>query len=77
MDTGDAKSEKDFLRDVSASTNINSENYPDGIYVYWQDGFYVAVNYSSESYTMQLSGNARILIGEAELKPAAVLVWSE
>lgn len=36
----------------------------DGIYVYWRDGFYVTVNYSSEVYKMNISETGKILIGE-------------
>jgi hypothetical protein len=43
----------------------------------WRDGFYVAVNYSSDNYTMNIPGTAQILIGEKTLKPAGVLVWKE
>jgi len=62
---------------VYTGANISTENYPDGIYVYWRDGFYIAVNYSSEEYKMNISETSKILIGEKILKPAGVLVWSE
>ena len=76
-DTDDSKLEKDVLREVYTGANISTENYPDGIYVYWRDGFYIAVNYSSEEYKMNISETSKILIGEKILKPAGVLVWSE
>jgi beta-galactosidase len=77
MDTDDSKLEKDVLRQVFTSANVSAENYPDGIYVYWRDGFYVAVNYSSDNYTMNIPETNKILIGEKILKPGGVLVWSE
>lgn len=77
VDTDDSKLEKDVLRQVFTSVNASTENYPDGIYVYWRDGFYVAVNYSSDNYIMNISETSKILIGERTLKPAGVLVWSE
>lgn len=77
LDTDDSKLEKDVLRQVFTSANASVENYPDGIYVYWRDGFYVAVNYSSDSYTISIPETSKILIGEKVLKPAGVLVWSE
>lgn len=76
-DTDDSKLEKDILRNVFTGANVSTENYPDGIYVYWRGGFYVAVNYSSEEYKMNISETSKILIGEKILKPAGVLVWSE
>jgi len=77
VDTDDSKLEKDILRSVYAASNVSTENYPEGIYVYWRDGFYVAVNYSSEEYIMNVAETSKILIGDKILKPAGVLVWSE
>jgi len=77
VDTDDSKLEKDILRKIFTNANASTENYPDGIYVYWRDGFYVAVNYSSDNYTMNIPEAGKILIGEKILKPAGVLVWSE
>ena len=76
-DTDDSKLEKDILHDIYTNAGANVEDYPQGVYVYWRDGFYVAVNYSSDNYTMNIPGTAKILVGEKILKPAGVLVWSE
>lgn len=77
VDTDDSKLEKNVMRTLFNDANASTENYPDGVYVYWRDGFYVAVNYSSENYTMNIPATGKILIGEKILKPAGVLVWSE
>jgi beta-galactosidase len=77
VDTDDSKLEKDVLKDVYAYTGATTENYPPGIYVYWRDGVYVAVNYSSDNYTMNMAETARIIVGEKILKPGGVLVWNE
>ncbi|AXY74078.1 beta-galactosidase [Paraflavitalea soli] len=77
VDTDDAKLEKDILRAIYTGAGAATEDYPPGVYVYWRDGFYIAVNYSSDNYTMSLPAQARILVGEQVLKPAGVLVWSE
>jgi beta-galactosidase len=77
VDTDDSKLEKDLLRGLYASLGATTEDYPQGIYVYWRDGFYVAVNYSSENFAMNLPASAKILIGDKVLNPAGVLVWSE
>lgn len=77
VDTDDAKLETDVLRSIYTDAGANTESYPPGVYVYWRDGFYVAVNYSSDNYTMNMPGTASILVGEKELKPGGVLVWSE
>ncbi len=76
-DTDDSKLEKDVLRNIYTNTGATTENYPPGVFVYWRDGFYIAVNYSSDNYKINISGTAKILVGEKVLKPAGVLVWSE
>lgn len=77
VDTDDSKLEKDILRNIYQSAGATTEDYPQGIYVYWRDGFNLAVNYSSTNYTMNIPETARILVGDKTLKPAGVLVWSE
>jgi beta-galactosidase len=77
VDTDDSKLEKDILREIYTGAGTTVEDYPPGVYVYWRDGFYVAVNYSSDNYTMNMPETAQILVGEKILKPAGVLVWKE
>lgn len=75
--TDDMKLEKEILKNNYQEAGADVENYPPGIYVYWRDGFYVAVNYSSDRYDMSLPSAAKILVGEKVLEPAGVLVWKE
>jgi beta-galactosidase len=77
VDTDDSRLEKDILRNIYLSAGATTEDYPQGVYVFWRDGFYIAVNYSSDNYTMNIPGSAKIIIGNNVLKPARVLVWSE
>jgi beta-galactosidase len=77
VDTDDSKLEKNLLERVYKDAGVTTEDYPKGIYVYWRDGFYVALNYSSENYSVNLPVAAKVLIGEKILKPAGVLVWTE
>jgi beta-galactosidase len=77
IDTDDSKLEKDILLDIYTKAGATTEDFPEGIYVYWRDGFYVAVNYSSNNYEMNIPATAKILVGEKLLNPAGVLVWSE
>lgn len=77
VDTDDSKLEKDILRNIYVATGATTEDYPQGIYVYWRNGFYVAINYSSDNYKMNLPESAKILVGESTLKPAGVLIWEE
>ncbi|WP_461637040.1 beta-galactosidase [Labilibaculum euxinus] len=75
--TDDSKLEKDILRNTYEGIGAATQNYPEGVYVYWREGFNIAVNYSSDDYIMDIPESAKILIGEKKLKPADVLVWSE
>lgn len=77
VDTDDAKLEKDVLRSIYAGAGATTENYPPGVYVYWRDNFYIAVNYSSDNYTMNIPAAANIIIGEKILQPGGVLVWNK
>jgi len=77
VDTDDSKLEKDILREIYTNAGATTEHYPEGVYVYWRDGFYVAVNYSSDNCIINLPATAKILVGEKIVKPAGVLVWNE
>ena len=77
VDTDSGDLEKDILRSVYANANISTENYPEGVYVQWRDGFWVAVNYSSTDYKLQLPKKHDLLIGDAVVKSGGVTVWKE
>jgi beta-galactosidase len=77
VDTDDSKLEKDILRVIYTNAGATIEDYPQGVFVYWRNGFYIAVNYSSDNFKMNLPETAKILVGDSTLPPAGVLVWSE
>ena len=77
VDTDDSKLEKDLLKQIYTDAGATTEDYPHGVFVYWRDGFYMALNYSSENQSVNLPGTAKVLIGNKTLKPAGVLVWTE
>ncbi|MEO6233310.1 MAG: beta-galactosidase trimerization domain-containing protein, partial [Ferruginibacter sp.] len=77
VDTDDAELEKEILKENYEEAGATTEDYPKGVYVYWRNGFYMAVNYSSTDYAMNIPATAKILVGEKILTPAGVLVWSE
>ncbi|HYE74886.1 MAG TPA: Beta-galactosidase C-terminal domain [Blastocatellia bacterium] len=54
---------------------MKTENYPEGVYVNWRDGFWVGVNYSSRPAEINLPAGTEIILGHKLLKPADVLVW--
>lgn len=77
VSTDDAKLETALLKKVYTKAGATTESYPPGLLVYWRDGFYIGVNYSSDNYPVQLPANATTIIGESVIKPAGVLVWKE
>jgi beta-galactosidase len=77
VDTDDNNLERDVLKKVYEQAGATTENYPEGVYVQWRDGFWVAVNYSSADYKLDIPSKAEILIGTNTLKPAGVTVWKE
>jgi len=76
-DTRGSELEKSLMRDAYVAAGATTDDYPPGVYVYWRDGFYIAVNYSSRDYQVPVPATASVLIGQKILKPAGVLVWSE
>lgn len=75
--TIDGDLEKKILAKTFTDQNIKVSDYPPGIYTYWRNGFWIAVNYSSEKYMMNLPANAKIIIGDKNLPSPGVLVWTE
>jgi beta-galactosidase len=73
--TKEGRLEKEVLRAVYSRAGIGVEDYPEGVYVDWRDGFWVAVNYSSQPVDVSVPKGAEILLGSRPLKPAEVLVW--
>jgi beta-galactosidase len=73
--TQDGRLEKEALREVYQRAGLSVENYPEGVYVDWRDGFWVAVNYASRPAQLSLPRGAEILMGSNPLKPADVLIW--
>ncbi|MDZ7613123.1 MAG: beta-galactosidase [Flavobacteriaceae bacterium] len=77
VDTDDGQLEKDVLEKVYQQANIKTEAYPDGVYVQWRDGFWIAVNYSSEDYKLELPENSKIILGTNIVKPGGVTVYQK
>jgi beta-galactosidase len=73
--TRDGQLEKETLTEIYKRAGIATENYQEGVYVDWRDGFWVAVNYSSRPAQLSLPQGAQVLLGSNPLKPADVLVW--
>jgi len=77
VDTDDVQLERDVIKSVYKNANISTENYPEGVYIDWRDGFWVAVNYSSKNYELLKPNKNKFLIGNQTVKPGGVSVWKE
>lgn len=67
--------EQDLMRGVFQRAGIGVEAYEPQFFVDWRDGFWVATNFTEKTQKLPLRGNAKLLIGKAELEPAGVAVW--
>jgi len=77
VSTDDMQLEREVLRKVYEQAGASTENYPEGIYVQWRDGYWVAVNYTSKDYTLNIPANASILLGDKILKSPGVTIWKD
>ena len=75
VDSKSGDLEKQILSKLYKQQGIAVENYPEGIMVYYRDGYGIAVSYTDKVYEMNLPANAEILIGTKAMKTADVLVW--
>ena len=75
VDTEESILEKELLMDLFTKQGLVIDNFPEGVFVNWRDGFWIAVNYSSEAYEIDLPEDAKVVFGEKQLAPAGVLVW--
>ncbi len=74
-DTDDGALEKEILEKVYKQAGTSVENLDEGVVKLWRHGFWIAMNYSSENHTIDIPSNAKIIIGQKELKPAEVVIW--
>ena len=74
IDSDDKKLEKAILQDIYQNAGISIENYPEGVIIDWRDGFWIGVNYSDKSYSIDAEKDA-FIIGSNYLKPAGTSVW--
>ncbi len=76
VDTDNGALEADALRKLFAEAGVTADRLPYGIVRTWRDGgFNVVLNYTSDPYDYALPAGAKVLVGEATLPPAGVLVY--
>ncbi len=73
--TDDGALEHALVRDVYRRANVSIDDLPPGVFVEWRDGVFVAVNYNTAPYALNLPAGAEVLSGSTPLLPAHALVW--
>jgi beta-galactosidase len=77
VDTDDGLLEKDVLRKIYEQTGAQTFDLPEGVVIEWRDGFWIALNYTSDPQPIPVPDGAQIIVGEKTLQPAGVAVWKE
>ena len=76
-DTDDGKLEKAVMKRLYEEAGVAVEDLPYGVVKEWRDGFYIVLNYTSETQSVDIPENAEVIIGSSSLEPAGVVVWKE
>lgn len=71
----DGEAEEKLLRRFYEQNQTKILDLPDYVFVEWRDGYWVAVNYTSETYTIPTNGTEKWFLGSDELKSGCVSVW--
>jgi len=74
-DTDDGKLEKAVFKKIMDKAKMKYIDLADGLIMDWRDGFWVAVNISTNTIEVPLAADAKIILGQKTLKPAEVVVW--
>ena len=75
VDTLDGKLEQSVVRGLFERAGVAIEDYPEGLFVDWRDGFWVATNFAGTRVTLAIPPAARLLVGKREIPSAGVTVW--
>ncbi len=73
--TADGSFERKIVRDIYENSGVKIEDLPKGVYMEWRDGFFVAVNYTDDSFSFPDGEKSRIILGSNPLKSASVIIW--
>jgi len=73
--SNDGALEKEIIRSVYKKAGVAIENLPNGVFMEWRNGFYVAVNYAQTNFQIPLSTNHKIIVGSQPLQQGQALIW--
>lgn len=76
-DTDDGTLEKKVLSAIFKKAQVPILSLPEGVLAEYSSGFWFGLNYSSQNQEIELPQNAKILVGNRNIKPAEVVIWQE
>ena len=65
------------MQRIYREADVSIEDLPAGVLLEWRDGFFIALNYTSDIQNINIPASAKIMVGSARLEPAGVAVWTE
>jgi beta-galactosidase len=75
VESKDKTLEEAVLRKLYKDSGVQILDLPDYVFVEWRDGYWVAVNYSSQNFELSISDKKQIVLGDKTLVPGGVTVW--
>lgn len=71
----DKELEKQLLRDIYTENGASILDLPDYVFTEFRDGYWITVNYTSNTITAPVPDKAGIAIGSKDVAPGGVVVW--
>jgi beta-galactosidase len=69
--------ERDLLRSLFERAGVAVRSLPNGFYVEWREGFWLATNFTEQTLPAPIPAGARLVLGNKDVPPAGVTVWVE
>ena len=73
--TNDGEMERKIMRALYLRNEANILDLAPYVFTEWRDGYWISVNYSSNSVNAPVHKNAEIIYGKEALAPGGVTVW--
>lgn len=77
VDTDNGQLETDLVAKIITDAKIKTSNLPEGVYINYRSGLYIAFSYSDKPFNLPIPADAKILVGKQTIEQAGVTVWKE